>query len=245
MTPPTPACALIIGSAPDAERCRNWPRGAFTHIVAINNAWRLREDWDYHIAPDDFPSENHPQGRTPAQSSIGSDAYVPANNRYGGVFYAGGTMAFTAGYWALDALRPRVLAFVGCDMIYAATGKTHFYGTGTADPLRVDPSLRNLEAKSARLRLHAAQQGCACVRLSAGESRLAFDRSTPAALETAAPPVPAFDASRFQAAKDRETALRYHAPSGRYWEVSEAFSTAEIDALDALWLAAAPPLTDV
>jgi hypothetical protein len=50
-------------------------------------------------------------------------------------------MAFTTGYWALHALKPSVLAFVGCDMVYAASGNTHFYGSGEPDPLRDDLSL--------------------------------------------------------------------------------------------------------
>ena len=57
------------------------------------------------------------------------------------------------------------MAFFGCDMVYAATGKTHFYGTGTADPLRPDVTLQSLEGKAARLQLLAAEQGCACVNL--------------------------------------------------------------------------------
>ena len=78
---------------------------------------------------------------------------------FGGIVYAGATMAFTAGYWALSALQPRVLAYLGCDMIYPQ-GQTHFYGTGAADPLRPDPTLQNLRAKSARLELLAARAGC-------------------------------------------------------------------------------------
>jgi len=71
-------------------------------------------------------------------------------------------MAFTAGYWALHALRPEVMGFIGCDMVYPKTGATHFYGTGTADPLRDDVTLQDLGAKSARLMVMAAAQGCAC-----------------------------------------------------------------------------------
>ena len=43
--------------------------------------------------------------------------YVPVQNDFGGFVYAGGTMTFTAGYWALGALKPSVLAFLGCDMV--------------------------------------------------------------------------------------------------------------------------------
>ena len=56
-------------------------------------------------------------------------------------------MAFTAGYWALGALKPTIIAYLGCDMVYKGN-KTHFYGKGTADPLRNDPTLKNLLSKS-------------------------------------------------------------------------------------------------
>ncbi len=37
---------LILGSAPDAVHSRLWQREVFSSIVAINNEWRVREDWD-------------------------------------------------------------------------------------------------------------------------------------------------------------------------------------------------------
>ena len=72
--------------------------------------------------------------------------YVPAQNFFGGFVYAGGTMAFTAGYWALYKFKPDLICYIGCDMIYEGS-KTHFYGKGTADPLRNDKTLKNLKAK--------------------------------------------------------------------------------------------------
>lgn len=229
---------LVIGSAPDALRSADWPRSVASVIVAVNNAWRIRPDWDYLVAPDDFPAERHPPTLAPGQRVIGSDDYVPANNRFGGVFYCGGTMAFSAGYWALDALRPRVLAYVGCDMIYASGGQTHFYGQGAADPLRDDLSLRSLEAKSARMMILAARQGCACVRLSSGESRLVFPGADHGAL-AALPPVAGVAEDLVEAALAEERRLGYVRPSGRYWEVASGFSADAVDALDAMWMKAA------
>lgn len=227
---------LILGSAPEATAARDWPRAPFDAIVAINNAWRIRADWDYLIHPEDFPEERHPTHLAPRQRIVTAADYVEVQNRYGGFVYAGGTMAFTAGYWALGALRPRVLAFFGCNMVYAPTGKTHFYGTGTADPLRADVTLRSLEAKSARLALLAAEQGCRCVNLSDAESRLVFPRATPDGLSGLAPR-PA-RVSAVAEAKSREAALGYVVPSGRYWLEEGRFDRDEIDALDALWLRA-------
>lgn len=230
---------LILGSAPSAVEGQHWPKSQFSTIVAINNAWRVRGDWDYLVVPDDFPVAHLPVAWDPGQSIVRSTDYVPANNSFGGVVYAGGTMAFSVGYWALATLRPRVLAFWGCDMIYPRQGPTHFYGAGAADPLREDVTLRDLEAKSARLMLHAARQGCACVRLSTGPSRLIFPSVPLAALAEIPLPDPGAGGALFAEARARETALGYYVESGRYWLQETRFSTDEIDKLDQLWRRAA------
>lgn len=228
---------LLLGSAPDVLRCRAWPRAPWDRVVAVNNAWRVRRDWDVHVHPEDFPAEARPVPG-PGQLLVGYRDFVPAQNAYGGFVYAGGTMAFTAAYWALFALRPRVMALLGCDMVYPAAGPTHFYGTGTPDPLRADVTLRSLEAKSARLRVLAARQGCACVTLGEGETRLAWPRATPDRLP-AGPD--GWDDAAARAALRREAELGYMVTSGRYWEEAERFDAAEIDALDAMWLRAGYP----
>ncbi|WP_108388334.1 hypothetical protein [Yoonia sediminilitoris] len=211
-----------------------WPRVPFDRIVAINNAWSVRPDWDDLIHPDDFPVERQPLELAPHQRIIRSADYVPSQNDYGGFVYAGGTMAFTAGYWALAAHRPRVMAVLGCDMVYPKTEKTHFYGTGTADPLRSDVTLRSLEAKSARLMALASMQGCAMVNLSTRESRLVFPRGTPETAEQAKPaPV---NENIIRQALAEETRLGYYVPSGKYWKEEDRFDPNAIDALDALWL---------
>lgn len=226
---------LVLGSAPRAIDAASWERGALTDIVAINNAWRVREDWDYLVHPDDFPEENWPPTLSSGQSVVRADAYIPVHNDYGGMVYAGGTMAFTAGYWALGALRPDVLAYFGCDMVYVASGNTHFYGNGAPDPLRDDITLRSLEAKSARLMLLAAQQGCACVNLSKAKSRLIFPRCNLNALAKAEA---RFSPDWIRAPLAQEDALDYRAPDGKYWKQVDRFDPDKIDALDALWLAA-------
>ena len=130
-------------------------------------------------------------------------------------------MAFTAGYWALHALKPN-----GASRSLAATctmppaGKTHFYGTGAPDPLRKDITLRSLEAKSARLMVLAAMQGCAMVNLSTGPSRLIFPRVARAAAARARPQP--FCPDLAAAALDAEAELGYVVPSGRYWEELDA-----------------------
>lgn len=229
---------LILGSGPNVISSRDWARDPFDRIVAINNAWAVRPDWDDLIHPDDFPSERMPADNTPKQRIIRAADYVPMQNTLGGFVYAGGTMAFTAAYWALAALKPHVIAVLGCDMIYPTATNTHFYGTGAADPLREDITLRSLEAKSARLMAMAARQNCAMVNLSIDESRLLFPRSTPENAANARP-LP-MNEDIMAAALAQEKSLGYYVPSGKYWKEKDRFDTAAIDALDALWLKAVP-----
>lgn len=225
---------LLLGSGPNVIAAADWAVGQFDFIVAINNAWRVREDWTHLIHPSDFPTDRMPTNLGPTKTIIQAEDYVPLQNDYGGFVYAGGTMAFTASYWALAALKPSLIAVLGCDMVYPKTKNTHFYGTGTADPLREDKTLRSLEAKSARLMVKAAQQDCAMVNLSRGESRLVFPRCT---LEGCAGVEPApYHKGLASQANATENELGYYVPSGKYWKEEERFDVNAIDALDALWL---------
>ncbi len=232
--------ALILGSAPMALEARCWPREPFSTVVAINNACAVRPDWDVMIHPWDFPADRVPQPRT-GQRIVTEADFVPAQNAFGGFVYAGATMAYTAAYWVLAAVRPQVLAVFGCDMHYPPDVPTHFYGRGTPDPLRPDITLQSLEAKSARLMVLAAMQGCAVVNLSAGPSRLLFPRESRGGVGRARPL--RFNRALVSSALAREAALGYLVPSGRYWEDLSRFDPAALRALDALWLAAvAEPL---
>lgn len=224
---------LMLGSAPNAIEAREYPRAGFDQILAINNAYAIRPDWDATIYPYDFDPARIPVP-TGDQRLIDERDFVPAQNRYGGFIYAGATMAFTAAYWALDHYRPSVIAVLGCDMTYAKQGPTHFYGTGTPDPLRADISLRDLSAKSARLQIMAAQQGCAMVNLSRLPSRLVFPRCDLAALPQITP-LP-FDATLAANALAAEAACGYLTPTGHYAHID--VDTVKLDAIDALWLGA-------
>jgi hypothetical protein len=230
------SAVLLLGSAPMAAEVAFWPRAPFDRIVAINNAWRLRDDWDDAVFPWDFPTDRRPVPRA-GQRLITEAEFVPAQNAMGGFVYAGATMAFTAAYWALRALRPKVIAVFGCDMHYPKAGRTHFYGTGSADPLRPDITLRSLEAKSARLMVLAAMQGCAMVNLSVGPSRLILPRVARSAIAGVQPQRWCGDLAA--EALMMEAALGYMVPSGRYWEEAARFDAARLDRLDALWMAAA------
>jgi hypothetical protein len=244
---------LIIGSGVDALRAQSWDRAFFQDIVAINNAWQIRPDWSYLIHPEDFPKHKLPiEVATGIQTIVTAPDYVPIQNTFGGFVYAGATMAFTAGYWALGALKPDIIAFIGCDMVYPSNGSTHFYGKGTADPLRNDITLQSLEAKSVRL-LHAAvSANCVCINLSSEpHSRLVFPmmnvrqagslnqqdhRGLLAAVSDE------FNQQLILTAKKREADLRYLVPSGKYWEELQKFRPQALSELDDLWLGSVTPL---
>jgi len=224
---------LILGSGPDVVRCKKWDLSMFSSVVAINNAWQVRDDWDFCIFPDDFPAERRPDALKQGQALITSDEYIPSQNRFGGVVYAGATMAFTSAYWALDAFQPSVIAFLGCDMVYPKTGTTHFYGSGTADPLRVDPTLQDLTAKALRLQAFAELEGCHLTNLSDKPSRLPYARSTIDVKVRTSTPMTNPDAVR--RARALEDTYNIRVSSGRYWE-EPSIDAAKLAEIDALWL---------
>ncbi len=229
---------LILGSAPNVIAARLWSGSLFDRIVAINNAWAVRSDWTDLIYPEDFPPDRRPLYPGPLQRFVTAADFVPAQNALGGFVFGGGTMAFTAGYWALMALRPSVIAYLGCDMIYPESGPTHFYGTGVPDPLRPDVTLRSLPAKSARLLVHAALQGCAIVNLSQDDSQMVFPRASVSTLASVRPVTP--NPNGLADARLLENQAAYMVPSGRYWEPGNSFDPVVIDRIDAAWLAALP-----
>ncbi|WP_146346191.1 hypothetical protein [Falsiphaeobacter marinintestinus] len=226
---------LILGSAPNAVEARDWPREQFDAIVVINNAWRVRSDWTYFIHPEDFPQDRHPSDIAPGQQIVTHTDYIPSQNRYGGVVYAGATMAFTAAYWALGALRPDHLCFFGCDMVYPPSGHTHFYGTGTADPLRDDITLADLTAKANRFEYFAAQQDCLVSNLSQNPSALPYQRTHIADLDRFIPKRRQIDLDIARRALALEQAAGYFVGSGRYWEEDKQFSPDVIAEIDKAW----------
>jgi len=222
---------LIIGSGPNAIKASELET-SFDAIVVINNAWRIRSDWTHIIFPYDFPEERWPQEIQSTQSVITEKEFVPIQNQYGGFIYAGATMAFTAGYWVLGAFKPSHISFIGCDMHYPKIGKTHFYGKGTADPLREDISLMSLKAKSNRFFCLAHEQGCRVGNLSGGPSKLTFPRicSTPSW-----PDPPSLRKDLIVKALTQEKDLGYFDISGRYWENLDRYDYKEIKKIDNIW----------
>lgn len=240
---------LVIGSAPEAVVVTSWDLSAYTNCVAINNAWQLSEQWTDLIYPEDFPSDRMPAlPIQPFQKLITAKEFVPHQNDLGGFIYAGGTMAFTAGYWALGALKPDLIAYVGCDMVYTSENDAarHFYGHGTADPLRTDMTLQSLEAKSVRLMALAHAQNCAVVNLSQRpDSRLVFPRLHHAEISRDMNHTELLAIQSKLLVKDKisealaiEKKLGYMVESGRYWESETEFDKDALKAIDAVWLSA-------
>lgn len=240
---------LIVGSAPDAIAASSWDLSVFSDCVAINNAWQISDGWSHLIYPEDFPSSRLP---APSQQKhkklITASDFVPQQNHFGGFVYAGGTMAFTAGYWVLGALKPDLIAYVGCDMVYSMEENkvSHFYGQGTADPLRSDVTLQSLEAKSIRFMALAHEQKCTVVNLSQqADSRLKFPRMS---ISDFYPPICIDDLYLNQdglirrdevlKALTAEKNLGYMVASGRYWEYESDFDKAKLSGIDDMWIKA-------
>lgn len=236
---------LIVGSAPDAVRINSLDLSLFSSSVAINNAWQLRQDLDYAIYPEDFPTQRQPKNFHVKKKIITAKEYVPIQNKFGGFVYAGGTMAFTAGYWALGTLKPDVIAYLGCDMIYSdKASDNHFYGKGAADPLREDITLQSLEAKSARLMAIAKFNNCSVVNLSEqDQSRLLFPRVQIDNFKKKRTIFNLISADKIKLnlkalkkALSIEKKLNYMVYSGRYWEEINDFDPIQLSKIDQLWL---------
>ena len=126
----------------------------------INTAHRIRSDWTHGLFASDIPLNRIPLSR-PGHEIVSVKDLTGAQDAFGSYMLCGETMALTAGYRALRTFPGRPLLWFGCDMIYdtdeddiasgIAPGTSHFYGNGTADPLRFHTSLLSLPAKSARL----------------------------------------------------------------------------------------------
>tara|TARA_B100001121_G_scaffold294205_1_gene297455 strand:+ start:261 stop:1010 length:750 start_codon:yes stop_codon:yes gene_type:complete len=229
---------LIIGSGPNATEVQSWQLSKFDKIVVINNAWRVTNQWTDLIYPHDFSSDRLPEKLATGQRLIDETHFVPAQNHYGGFVYAGGTMAYTAAYWVLREYAPTEICFIGCDMHYPETGPTHFYGTGTPDPLREDISLTSLEGSSARFLCLAARQKCRVFNLSNGPTRLIFPRKSPHKSNPSTP-LPVIDAKMVADCLQTEQELGYFVADGRYWLEADKFCKQKLKKLNKNWLSAA------
>jgi hypothetical protein len=238
---------VCVGSGPGAMKFSQQNLSDFT-LVAINNAWRVRNDFSYCVFPSEFPLERRPPPHY-ATSVISTREYMKGINAAGGIIFAGATMAFAAGYWLVDAIRPDIAGYYACDMIYGP-GKTHFYGQGAPDPLRDDITLRSLEAKGARLFAYALLRGTLLLNLSdEPETRLVFPRGSLSRARQARPHDLATYWSEFLKAARKITELEAMAPfdalQEEYWLLADTEEKQEfLKKIDHCWLGACP-LIDV
>ena len=79
----------------------------------------------------------------------------------------------------------------------------------------------------------AAAQGCLCVNLSRGPSELLYPQAMPGNLRNLSLPYP--DPVGIDEILNREDALGYFAPTGRYWETPEHYDPAKLAELDVAW----------
>lgn len=155
---------VIVGSSPQAPSLSDKLCDS-TIVVAVNNAWRAVPRYDFLVYSDDFPDHNKPDTATIQRKGRSSPQYIPAMDAEGGLDLCGATMAFAAGYWAIHAFPRSQVSFYACDMTYTGMN-THFYGHGAPDPLRKDPSLQDLAAKSLRMFYHGLLRGCLLLNAS-------------------------------------------------------------------------------
>tara|TARA_B100002052_G_scaffold179157_1_gene163068 strand:- start:777 stop:1142 length:366 start_codon:yes stop_codon:yes gene_type:complete len=117
-------------------------------------------------------------------------------------------------------------------MHYPKIGKTHFYGKGTADPLRKDISLMSLKAKSNRFLSLAHEQDCLVGNLSNGPSKLTFPRISSS---NSWREIPNLRTDLISQALKQEKDLGYFDRSGRYWKNLDKYDCKEIKKIDNIW----------
>lgn len=227
---------IIMGSSLDGQRGANWAKPLNSCIVAIDSAYTLRNDWDYAVFSDDYDHCLRPQRPFAlGQKTVTSKDYTPSQNALGGFIYGGAHPVFTSGYWALRTLRPRVIAYYGCDQIFNAPSKS---GPAMRDGAETNFTIRHVGAKSARLMLLAAMAGCAVVNLSMpNNSPFVFPHKKLSNL-THVHHTP-IDYSHALLALRAETECDYYVPSGRYHEIADQIDLSKLDQIDRHWLMAA------
>lgn len=142
---------IIVGSGKNSINIRDWEIDPDkTKVVVVNNAWNVTSKWNYFIVSPDYKKEipalnflNEMQmftrkGRLVYDENIKKTVILPdrgyeaALYPFGGHEACGYAITLNAAYWTLMFLRPKKIAFIGCDMNYTPSedGSTSFYGVG-------------------------------------------------------------------------------------------------------------------
>ena len=226
---------LIIGSAPDATKARELDLTFFDTVIVINNAWKVISNWNELIFPYDFPDDKKPKLIAKKQRFVTEKEFVPAQERLGGFVYAGATMTFTAGYWALVEHKPSLMCFLGCNMVYPSDTQTHFYGSGRKDPLRDDISLTSLKACSRRLLAIAKMRNCDLISLSSGFTNLDIPQLDFSQLDNFHTSI-VVDDQRVVDAFLLEESFGYFFRGKKYWEFLDQIDKSHLIELDRVWV---------
>ena len=226
---------LIIGSAPDATKARELDLTFFDTVIVINNAWKIIPNWNELIFPYDFPNNKKPKSIGKQQRFVTEKEFVPAQESLGGFVYAGATMTFTAGYWALVEHKPSLMCFLGCNMIYPSNTQTHFYGSGRKDPLRDDISLTSLKACSRRLLAIAKLRNCDLISLSSGVTNLDIPQLDFSQLDNFHTSI-VVDHQRVADAFLLEESFGYFFRGKKYWEFLDQIDKSHLIELDKVWV---------
>ena len=226
---------LIIGSAPDATKARELDLTFFDTVIVINNAWKIISNWNELIFPYDFPDYKKPKSMGKHQRFVTEKEFVPAQESLGGFVYAGATMTFTTGYWALVEHKPSLMCFLGCNMVYPSNTQTHFYGSGRKDPLRDDISLTSLKACSRRLLAIAKMRNCDLISLSSGVTNLDIPQLDFSQLDNFHPSI-VVDRQRVADAFLLEESFGYFFRGKKYWEFLDQIDKSHLIELDRAWV---------
>ncbi|MCG7628789.1 hypothetical protein MHM88_13350 [Epibacterium sp. MM17-32] len=219
---------LILGCAPYAIEAAGWPVGLFDHVVAIHDAWSIREDWTHMIHRRDFSVDRRPVLLEGDQKVITEAEFSPVQTLYGGAPFTGGGMAFVAGYWVLASLAPSRIYYFACDMVELGGGRLY---EGQDGPGEMRPAQRggeNLTAKARRLEYFAAQAGCGIGNLSPYRSALPYQRVTLEGLDRLRPA----SVSPRDAEPARQRERRWDAPAA----VGTAVPAPDMTDIDAAWI---------
>ncbi|MCK9279241.1 MAG: hypothetical protein M0P71_01245 [Melioribacteraceae bacterium] len=180
---------LIVGSAPYIKdwwnnNSKNIDKNIY--VCAMNNSWSLtKERTDYWLIPNDFfctgkvlPS--HDDFRQSLRCLRGGITTSFLNKPYWYKCEDGsGTMLLNSIYHIINLCYIHGVMFniyiIGCDLMYNKD-TNHFYGEGTADPLRMGDEwlIRELNL----VKKLSEEKDFKIYNLSEGETRLPFERNT-------------------------------------------------------------------
>lgn len=169
--------ALVIGSAPCADKLRTADLSGFT-LISINKSWALRDDFDIHVGLK-FMEERHDPPKGYSLRRVRRSDYNPHLKKAGGNFLCSPSVALIAGYWSIHTQPFDTISYFGCDLVFDRSrygGRTHFYGVSDPGPLfNKHPCMRRQDLKSVRLFVWGLLHRVVLLNASAEEgSLLAF-----------------------------------------------------------------------